>query len=177
MKCLMPFRKCTEILQGDKYPTISLVLPMLELLSQEEGNEEREIEEDLDLESEELNVLHTDLLILKENIESSIEKRFGRVENPIYVLATSLDIRWKGTRNFISHPDEFKTAIDNFERALKQRMTATRPTSNQRPIQVNRRDQPQASSSSNQSTEPTGTGNSAAACPGNKKNRLNCPHC
>ena len=93
MKCLMPFRKCTEILQGDKYPTISLVLPMLELLSQEEGNEEREIEEDLDLESEELNVLHTDLLILKENIESSIEKRFGRVENPIYVLATSLDIR------------------------------------------------------------------------------------
>ena len=48
-------------------------------------------------------------------------------------------------------------------------MTATRPTSNQRPIQVNRRDQPQAASSSNQSTEPTGTGNSAAACPGNKK--------
>ena len=117
MKCLMPFRKCTEILQGDKYPTISLVLPMLELLSQEEGNEERDIEEEFDLDRGELNLLNTDLLILKE-------------------------------RNFITHPDEFKTVIDNFKRALKQRMTTTRPTSNQRPIQVNRQDQPQAASSS-----------------------------
>ena len=63
LKCLMPFRKCTEILQGDKYPTISLVLPMLELLSQEEDNEEVG-EEDLDLERGELLLLKADLLIL-----------------------------------------------------------------------------------------------------------------
>ena len=63
LKCLMLFRKCTEILQGDKYPTISLVLPMLELLSQEEDNEE-DGEEDLDLERGELLLLKADLLIL-----------------------------------------------------------------------------------------------------------------
>ena len=82
MKCLMPFRKCTKIVQGDKYPTISLVLPMLELLSQEEGNEEREIEEDLDLESGELNVLHTDLLILKENIKVRLKKDLDELKIP-----------------------------------------------------------------------------------------------
>ena len=46
-------------------------------------------------------------------------------------------------------------------------MTTTRPILNQRPIQVNRRDQPQVASSSDQSTESTGT--MPAVCPGNKK--------
>jgi len=64
LKCLMPFRKCTEILQGDKYPTISLVLPMLELLSQEEDNEGA-VEEELDLERGELVLLNADLFSKK----------------------------------------------------------------------------------------------------------------
>jgi hypothetical protein len=104
---------------------------MLELLSQEEDNEE-DGEEDLDLERGELLLLKADLLILKENMKSSIERRFRRAENPVYVLATSLDIRWKGTSSFITNPDEFKTAIENFDRALKQRMTTMRTTTNQR---------------------------------------------
>ncbi|KAK4021589.1 hypothetical protein OUZ56_003501 [Daphnia magna] len=87
LKCLMPFQKYTEILQCDKYPIISLVLPMLELLSQEEDNEEA-VEEELDLERGELIFLKSDLLILKDNIKISIEKRLKRAENPIYVLAT-----------------------------------------------------------------------------------------
>jgi hypothetical protein len=158
LKCLMPFRKCTEILQGDKYPTISLVLPMLELLSQEEDNEE-DGEEDLDLERGELLLLKADLLILKENMKSSIERRFRRAENPVYVLATSLDIRWKGTSSFITNPDELKTAIENFDRALKQRMTTMRTTTNQRPTHFNRQEHPQESLSSAQSASSVSSRN------------------
>jgi hypothetical protein len=84
-------------------------------------------------------------------MKSSIERRFQRAENPVYVLATSLDIRWKGTSNFITNQDEFKTAIENFDRALKQRMTTMRTTTNQRPTQVNRQEHPQESLSSAQS--------------------------
>jgi hypothetical protein len=66
------------------------------------------------------------------------------------VLAISLDIRWKGTSSYITRQDEFKTAIDNFERALKQKMATMRLTSNQRPTQVNRQEQPQESLASAQ---------------------------
>ncbi len=61
LKCLMPFRKCTKILQGDKYPKISLVLPMLKLLSQEEDNDDDDDVEEIDLERGELIFLKVDL--------------------------------------------------------------------------------------------------------------------
>jgi hypothetical protein len=61
-----------------------------------------------------LNPRFADILIFKENIKFGLN-RFGRAENPIYLQATSLAIRWIETSSFITNQDEFKTAIDNFE--------------------------------------------------------------
>ena len=56
LKFLLPFKTCTDLLQGDHYPTISLVLPMLERLSLSE-------EDPVDVNSEEEGRMDKDLLI------------------------------------------------------------------------------------------------------------------
>ena len=129
LKFLLPFKTCTDLLQGDHYPTISLVLPMLERLSLSEEDPVDVNSEEEGRMAEDIDSLMSDFAMFKENVRKSIETRFERSENPVYTLASALDPRWKGTRHFITSEQEFITAINNFEKALKERMVIGRPSS------------------------------------------------
>ena len=129
LKFLLPFKTCTDLLQGDHYPTISLVLPMLERLSLSEEDPVDVNSEEEGRMAEDIDSLMSDFAMFKENVRKSIKTRFERSENPVYTLASALDPRWKGTRHFITSEQEFITAINNFEKALKERMVIGRPSS------------------------------------------------
>lgn len=111
LQFLEPFKKQTVILQAEKWPTLSLAWPaFLVLLNKCEHEEEDDLgsnsDDDLDIDETD-GVNDTDyydvMKKLKTAVAQALKMKFPK-ENTC-ILATSLDIRFKGCR------DELKTVV------------------------------------------------------------------
>lgn len=114
---LKPFRCQTDALQGDRYPTISLISPAIQVLLRQ-----------CDVEApQESSCLPSDWEIsmtqLKINVKTAMLQRFpsdldGSVLNPIFRLATTLDIRFKTNKSSFKTVVDFVDAINYYDRKL-----------------------------------------------------------
>ncbi|KAK4006185.1 hypothetical protein OUZ56_011340 [Daphnia magna] len=94
---LKPFRCQTDALQGDRYPTISLISPAIQVLL-------RQCDVEAPQESSYAATFPSDL--------------DGSVLNPIFRLATTLDIRFKTNKSSFKTVVDFVDAINYYDRKL-----------------------------------------------------------
>jgi len=116
VEVLEPFEEATDILQGDTYNSISLVIPSLLGLKKH---------------LKYLNIRHSNRLVTA--LDSSLDARFGTVfEDPLYICAAVLDPRFK--LNWSTDEENHKKVILEEADKLAQGVESDSSNSDEEPV-------------------------------------------